>query len=105
MNSSKKHYWSSVLPCMASGILCGTVTGAAIFLFKIAAKKADQIAHRLYSLASGSVLYLVLVFALLALFAWVMVQIHKKVPEAKGGGIYCSPDGCYIGDLLGMDEE
>ena len=72
---------------MASGILCGTVTGAAIFLFKIAAKKADQIAHRLYSLASGSVLYLVPVFALLALFAWVMVQIHKKVPEAKGGGI------------------
>lgn len=35
-----------------------------------------------------------------------MIEILKgNNAEAKGGGIYCSPDGCYIGDLLGMDEE
>ena len=35
-----------------------------------------------------------------------MIEILKgNNAEAKGNGIYCSPEGCYIGDLLGMDEE
>ena len=33
-----------------------------------------------------------------------MIEILQGTKtEAKGGGIYCSPDGCYIGDLLGKE--
>lgn len=87
MKLFNKQYLVGILPCIVHSLLCGFITGAAIFLFKIAAKKAEQLSLCLYRFASGSVLFAVLGFVFLAAMAWVMVQIHKKVPEAKGGGI------------------
>ncbi len=72
---------------MFYGILCGSVTGALIFLFKLAAKKAENISHAVYEFALSSPLYICLVFTALAGLALLMAFIHKKIPAVKGGGI------------------
>jgi len=87
MNHPKHRHLTTILPCVGYGLLCGAVTGVAIFLFKLAARQAEHLSHRLYALASVSPLFLILIFAVLAVFAAAMVCIHKKVPEARGGGI------------------
>jgi H+/Cl- antiporter ClcA len=72
---------------MYYGIICGSATGAFIFLFKFLAKKAEEVSHFIYSVAKTSPLYLVLVFVGLAVFALAMSFLHRKVPAVKGGGI------------------
>jgi len=69
------------------GIFCGGVTGVAIFLFRLAANKAEVISRELYSIAKSSTLYILAAFAILAAVALLMMLLHKKVPESKGGGI------------------
>ena len=82
-----KEYIQNVFPCMYYGVLCGAVTGALIFFFKIAAKKAEEISKFLYAQATGKPLYIALTFAVLCAAAMVMYLLHKKTPECKGGGI------------------
>lgn len=72
---------------MLYGILCGAITGAAIFFFKLTANKVESLSRYLYSFAKTSPLYVVLAFALLILLALAMILIHKLSPAAKGGGI------------------
>ncbi len=82
-----KEYIQNVFPCMYYGVLCGAVTGALIFLFKIAAKKAEEISRFLYAQAKGNPLYIALAFLVLCVAAMLMYLLHKKTPECKGGGI------------------
>lgn len=82
-----KEYIANVFPCIYYGIICGSVTGALIFLFKIAAKKAEELSRSLYSEASGKPLYIAAAFAILIASALIMYLLHKKAPECKGGGI------------------
>lgn len=86
-NYRHKEYLANVLPCIYFGVICGAVTGASIFLFKLAAKKAEVASRALYSLAKGSPLYIAAVFAGLIVLAAAMYFLHKRIPEAKGGGI------------------
>ena len=80
-------YLANIIPCLWYGLVCGVLTGGAIFFFKLAAKKLEELSHFLYTSAKASPLYIIFVFAGLFAFAFVMSFIHKKVPEAKGGGI------------------
>ncbi|MBQ8669708.1 MAG: chloride channel protein [Oscillospiraceae bacterium] len=87
MNHIKQRHFAGILSCIGYGLLCGAVTGAVIFLFKLAAKQAEHLSRQLYGLARLSPLFILLIFALLFAFGAAMVYLHKKVPEAKGGGI------------------
>ncbi len=82
-----REYLTSLVPCIGFGILCGGLTGAAIFLFKLAAKEAEEISRFLYGLAKVSVVGILLTFAVLILSACAMALLHKRIPEAAGGGI------------------
>ena len=82
-----KEYLLNVLPCMYYGIICGSVTGALIFLFKLLAKKAEEISHFIYNAAKSSPIYLALVFVGLVVFALAMAFLHRRIPAVKGGGI------------------
>lgn len=82
-----KEYLVNVLPCLYYGVICGAITGAFIFFFKLIAKKAETISRWVYESAKGSPLYMALVFAGLILLGFAMVFLHKHVPEVKGGGI------------------
>ncbi len=82
-----KEYLLHVAPCLFYGTLCGGLTGALIFLFKLAAEKAGKLSVGIYGWAKQSPLYIALVFAGLVGFGALMAFIHKKIPECKGGGI------------------
>ena len=82
-----KEYLQNVFPCMYYGVLCGAVTGALIFLFKLAAKKAEELSRFIYAQASDNPLYTALIFLLLGGAAMLMYLLHKLTPECKGGGI------------------
>ena len=82
-----KEYLAHLVPCIVFGIVCGSLTGVLIFLFKLAAKKAEHYSVYFYDLAKGNPLYIALVFAVLIGFAVLMYFLHKSVPECKGGGI------------------
>ncbi|MBR5559635.1 MAG: chloride channel protein [Oscillospiraceae bacterium] len=87
MNRQKRQNAASILPCIGYGLLCGAITGAAIFLFRLAAKYAEHLSRWIYGFAGRSPVYILPVFVLLALSALFMLCLHKAVPEAKGGGI------------------
>jgi H+/Cl- antiporter ClcA len=82
-----KEYIANVFPCIYYGIICGSVTGAFIFLFKIAANKITELSQFLYSESNGNWIYIALIFSALIAFALLMYAIHRKAPEIKGGGI------------------
>ncbi len=82
-----KEYLAHLTPCILYGLVCGSLTGGLIFLFKLAAKKAEHYSEIVYSLAKTNPLYIALTFLGLALCGILMYFIHKKVPESKGGGI------------------
>lgn len=82
-----KEYRVGVLPCIYYGLLCGFLTGGVIFLFKIAAKKAEAASRLFYETAKSSPVGIALLFAGLLLLALGMYFLHKRIPEAKGGGI------------------
>ena len=74
-----KEYIQNVFPCMYYGILCGAVTGALIFLFKLAAKKAEEISRFLYAEAGKNPLYTALAFLVLGIAAMLMYFLHKSI--------------------------
>lgn len=82
-----KEYFVNILPCIVYGILSGAVTGAVIFFYKFAAGKLSHFSEELYARAAESLIGIICVFAILVAFAFALSFIHKKVPEAKGGGI------------------
>ncbi len=82
-----KEYIANVFPCIYYGIICGSITGAFIFLFKLAAKKVETVSRSLYDLADGKPIYIALTFAVLIISALLMYLLHKKIPEIRGGGI------------------
>lgn len=87
----KKHSFrttiSNCIPCLCYGTLCGSLTGAVIFLFKLLAKYAEELSRFLYGTAKNSPLLICLGFLILALLAVVLSVLQKKIPECKGGGI------------------
>ena len=82
-----KEYIVNVMPCLGYGIMCGSLTGFVIFFFKFAAGKLEHLSRELYELAQTRPLYIVILFAVLILFALLTAFMHKKIPEMKGGGI------------------
>ena len=82
-----KEYVAHVLPCMFYGVLCGLLVGVAMFFFKFGASKVTALSEHLLEGAKSSPLYIILLFAVLALGALLMILLHKKIPDCKGGGI------------------
>ena len=76
-----------VVPYLLYGTLCGSVTGAAIFFFKLIAKYLEEITKGIYSFARENAVYIPLVFLGLVLLAIAEYFLHKRIPEVKGGGI------------------
>ncbi|MBE6626263.1 MAG: hypothetical protein E7628_03640 [Ruminococcaceae bacterium] len=86
MNKIKNNI-NNVLPCIIYGGICGAFTGATIFFFKFAASRVEVLSKYLYNIAKTSPIYILLTFAALVSLALIMLFIHKKAPESKGGGI------------------
>ncbi len=84
-NYKYKEYFSHVIPCLWFGIICGSLTGGFIFLFKLAAHELSHISKIIYSFAKQSPFYICLTLAALVGMAFIMYLLHKKIPEASGG--------------------
>ncbi len=82
-----KEYIVNVLPSIGYGAVCGAVTGALVFVFKLLATRVELWSHNLYHLAKSNLLYIGLMFAALALCGVLMYVIHRFIPESRGGGI------------------
>lgn len=80
-------YFFHIFPCMYYGILCGTATGALIFLFKYCAKLAEEFSRHTYGIAKENPLYIIIALAVLGLCGVGMYYLHKHIPECRGGGI------------------
>ena len=87
MNTLHKEHISKLLPCTGYSLLCGSLTGLIIFLFKFFAKWAEVFSEKFYVYARESFPAVLLLFTILILLAFVMSKIHKAAPECKGGGI------------------
>lgn len=87
MNSKYIQYFRNVLPCIKHGIICGSLTGAVIFLFRYCSKYIESISRALYAVASQSPLGCIIAVVVSCAFALLMYLLHKKIPEIKGGGI------------------
>ena len=82
-----KEYIANTLPCIGYSILTGIFTGIIIFFFKFLAGRVETLSRTLYSFAKESWLTVLLTFLVLAALAFLMSNLHKAVPECKGGGI------------------
>ena len=87
MERSKKGYILHLLIGVVYSIVCGMIVGAVVFFFKYIAKIIEHKSEEIYEISKNNVFYIILVFICLIAFACVMYLIHKKMPEAKGGGI------------------
>ena len=91
-------YAANLLPCIGLGILCGLFTGSAIFLFRLGAKQAEVLSRFLYRTLEDEPSLIPAGFLILVIAALMMALLHKKIPEAKGGGIPRS-EGILRGSL------
>ncbi|MBR2615473.1 MAG: chloride channel protein, partial [Clostridia bacterium] len=88
MNSHyHKEYLKSLFPCISFGILCGGLTGAVIFLFRLAAAQAEALSRFWYAMARLSLGGVLITFGALILAACAMALLHRRIPEVAGGGI------------------
>ena len=87
IEKNKKGYIQHFLTAGLFSVICGAITGLAIFGFKYLAKQIEHLSKHVYTLSKESIIYVVMVFLGLIVAAIVMHLIHKKVPESKGGGI------------------
>lgn len=86
-NTKYIQYIRNVMPCLWYGAVCGSFTGAVIFLFRFLAKHAENISRYAYSVASEHPLGCVAAIAVCCAVGAVMYLMHKRLPEIKGGGI------------------
>lgn len=77
----------NTVPCLWHGLICGCLTGAAIFVFRYAARDIEAASRHLYSLAATNKLYTVLAILAALVLGVAMAYLHKRVPEIRGGGI------------------
>lgn len=87
MERNKKGHKLHILIGVLYSVICGVLVGAAIFFFKYIAKIIEHKSQDIYENTKGNILYMALVFIFLIACACLMFYIHKKMPEAKGGGI------------------
>lgn len=93
-----KEYLVNILPCAGYGVLCGSLTGAVIFSFRLCAKYVEELSRWLYGLAKGAWWSVGAVFAALIVAALLMAVLHRRIPEVQGGGIPRS-EGILRGSL------
>ncbi|MBQ9759804.1 MAG: chloride channel protein [Clostridia bacterium] len=88
MKGNRSNYIKKlILPCLGLSAVAGIVTGAVIFLFKIAANAVIELSDELYALVRANPAYLPLLCigaALIGLFAAVILRWE---PSCRGGGI------------------
>ena len=82
-----KDYLKNIVPCLGYGLLCGTIVGALIFLFKFLAKLLEENARFVYGYIRTNLWLLPVLIVGLVGCALVMNVLHKKIPAVKGGGI------------------
>jgi H+/Cl- antiporter ClcA len=82
-----KEYFTHTLPCLLYGLIMGAVVGTVVFLFKFSAEKLVHLSKYIYADARSDFLFAPIIFAALALFAFIMYLIQKRAPEIRGGGI------------------
>ena len=82
-----RDYFRNIFPCLGYGLLCGSLVGGVIFLFKFLAKLLEENARYVYGYVRENPWFIPALFAGLVLCALVMNILHKKIPAVKGGGI------------------
>lgn len=87
MQRNKKGYVSHLLIGVLYSIISGIIVGGVVFFFKYVAKIIEHKSKEIYEFTKNNVFLIILVFVCLIACACVMFLIHKKMPEAKGGGI------------------
>lgn len=97
-NSHYRDYLVHTAPTFLHGILTGGCVGILIFFFRLAAEELTHLSQAIYQAVRGNLIYTVLLFAGLVLFALLMALLHKFAPSAKGGGIPRS-EGILRGSL------
>ncbi len=86
-----------VAPALIFSFITGSLTGAIIVFYRLAASGVIHLSESIYSML-GQKLYLIpIALAVLALLAYATCYAYKKAPNLKGGGIPTS-----IGILRGL---
>ena len=82
-----RDYFKNIFPCLGYGLLCGSLVGGTIFLFKFLAKLLEENSRFVYGFVRANPLFIIALIPALVIAALVMNLLHKKIPEVKGGGI------------------
>lgn len=76
-----------LIPLTLRCVLCGALTGAGIFIFKLAASNIEKLSRELYGNALENKIFIPALISIVVLLSFAMYFIHKKAPEVRGGGI------------------
>ena len=86
-NNGLKYLKQTLLPLVVFSLVTGVLTGAVIFLFKIASTAVIGLSEGIYALARQNLLIAPLIIVGAGLVGLLSALILKLIPECRGGGI------------------
>lgn len=85
--NSLKYLKNTLLPLVVFSLITGILTGAIIFLFKIASSAVIDLSVSIYASARENVILVPLIIVGAAAVGFLSALILKLIPECRGGGI------------------
>jgi len=89
MENDKKDIYNLVKILLIS-IIYGSIIGVIVFLLKMGTHKLEIISKYIYEITKDKIILILLVFLLIVVLSYIMVYIHKKIPDSKGVNVYTS---------------
>ncbi|MBP3605244.1 MAG: chloride channel protein, partial [Clostridia bacterium] len=87
MKATIKHLKHTLLPCLAFASAIGVLTGAAIFIFRMASTAVIGLSEHVYTLVRADARYLPLLLLGAAVLGLCAAAILRRFGDCRGGGI------------------
>ena len=84
---NKRYLEDEILPAVVYGAISGTLTGAAVVLYKFLASKAIHFSEVGYGILQEHSIWVIPLLCVLGVVAAVVAAIYKWMPTLQGGGI------------------
>ncbi len=81
------HLEDEIIPAVLYGAVAGTLTGAAVVLYKFLATKAIHLSEMGYAVLQEQPLWVIPLLCVLSIAAAVVAAVYKWMPTLQGGGI------------------
>ena len=85
--NSLKYLRNTLLPLVVFSLITGVLTGAVIFLFKIASSAVIGLSESIYASARQNLILVPIIIVGAAMIGLLSALILKFIPECRGGGI------------------